>query len=193
MAAVDPKTKLANAALKLLAKTRWADISLLVLARTAKIAPSTLQSIARSKPALLGLILSRIETDVTKRYMPDPESVDARERVFDVAMVWFDVWVPHRSALRALYEGLRREPLSLLAARDDVFDAAGFLLTLAEADTGRAGALKAAGLAGILGHAIAAFLDDGEDLAKTMASLDRDLARADRFLNRSNAGGKAAS
>lgn len=184
MAAVDPKTKLANAALRLLAKTRWSDLSLLAVARAAKITPTMLQTIARSKPALIGLILSRIETDVAKRYVPDPQSVDARERVFDVVMVWFDVWVAHRAALRALYEGLRREPLSLLAARDDVFSAAGFLLALAEADTGRAGALKAAGLAGIIGHAIPAFLDDGKDLAATMASLDRDLARADRFLNR---------
>lgn len=184
MVAIDPKIKLANAALKLLAKTRWADVSLFAVARAAKIAPSTLQSVARSKPALLGLILSRIEIDVTKRYVPDPESVEARARVFDVAMVWFDAWASHRAALRSLYDGLRREPFSLFAAREDFFDAAGFLLALAEADTGRAGALKAAGLAGIIGHVIAAFLDDGEDLAKTMASLDRDLARADQFLNR---------
>jgi hypothetical protein len=67
----------------------------------------------------------------------------------------------------------------LLAARDAILSAAGWLLVLAEADTGPSSALKSTGVALALGRAIPVWLDDGKDLAKTMARLDGDLRRAE--------------
>lgn len=177
-----PETRLAGAALKLLAKTAWPELTLAAVARAACVPPRELQAIASSKPALLGLILHRIGAEVAVRYRPEPGS--AHDRLFEVAMCWFDVLVPERKAVRALYDGLKRDPLTLVAARAGIVDAASWLLTLAEADTGPALPLRALALAAALGRAVPVWLDDDKDLTRTMACLDMDLTRADTILDR---------
>ncbi len=178
-----PSTKLADAALKLLAKTAWSDLTLGAVAKAAKIPLAGLREIANGKPALIGLILTRIGDETASRYRPDTES-SARDRVFDVAMTWFETSNARKPAMRALYDGLKRDPLSLLAARGEIVSAASWLLTLAETDTGPVIALRALGLAAAMGHAFPLWLDDGPDMAKTMAVLDTDLRRADSLLRR---------
>jgi hypothetical protein len=179
MPKASPETALADAALKLLAKTRWDELALVRVAKAAKVPLASLQTIAPSKPALIGLILARLGRDTAARYKPDSGSASARDRIFDVAMTWFDVLAPRKAAIRALYEGLRHDPLTLLAARGEFVAAAEWLLVLAEADKGPANAVRAAGLAIALARAVPVWLDDGKDLAKTMARLDGDLARGE--------------
>jgi AcrR family transcriptional regulator len=179
MAKSSPETQLADAALKCLAKTRWKDLALADVAKAAKIPLTNLQSLAPSKSALLGLIFVRFGRDVAARYKRDSGSESARDRIFDVAMTWFDVLASRKQAVGSLYDGLKRDPLTLLAARDAILSAAGWLLVLAEADTGPASAIKATGLALALGRAIPVWLIDGKDLTKTMARLDGDLRRGE--------------
>ena len=100
MAKSSPETQLADAALKLLAKTRWSDLALADVAKTAKIPLTNLQTLAPSKSALFGLILARFGRDVAVRYKRDSGSEGARDRIFDVAMTWFDVLAPRRPAIR---------------------------------------------------------------------------------------------
>ncbi|MGH6872203.1 MAG: hypothetical protein ACREHE_11915 [Rhizomicrobium sp.] len=178
--AANPSAKLADAALRLLAKTAWRDLTLAMAAKAAKLPLTQLRPIANGKPALIGLILTRLGDDTAKRYRADAES-SARDRVFDVAMTWFEASNNRKPALRSLYEGLRRDPLSLLAARADIVTAASWLLALAEADTGPAIPLRALALAGAMARAFPAWLEDGKDMAKTMARLDGDLSRAERI------------
>jgi AcrR family transcriptional regulator len=179
MAKSSPATKLADAALKLLVKTRWKDLALADVAKVARIPLTALQTFAPSKPALLGLILARFGHEVASRYKRDSASESARDRIFDVAMAWFDVLAPRKPAMRALYDGFTRDPLAIIALRAEIASAAGWLLVLAEADTGPASGIKSGGLALALMHAIPVWLDDGKDLAKTMACVDGDLRRAE--------------
>ncbi len=181
MAKPDPGTKLADAALKLLAKTSWSELTLAAAAKTAKIPLADLRDVASGKPALIGLILTKLGSETASRYRPDAQS-SARDRVFDVAMTWFEISNARKPAMRALYDGLKRDPLSLLAARGEIVAAASWLLTLAEADTGPAIPVRALALAGAIARAFPVWLDDGKDLAKTMAQLDADLRRADWLL-----------
>jgi AcrR family transcriptional regulator len=181
MPVADPGTKLADAALKLLAKHRWSELTLAQVARAAKVPLASLQTIAPDKPALLGLILRRIGANVAKTYHPDRRSADACDRLLDVALTWFEVLQPRAAAVRSLYEDLCRDPLSLLAARGEILAAASWLLTLAEADAGVSLPARALAFAGILARAIPVWLDDNEEMTATMAQLDADLRRA-RFL-----------
>jgi hypothetical protein len=179
-----PKARLAAAALKLLARQSWSELTLAATAKAAKIPFAELAPIARAKPALIGIVLDLVGGETAARYKPDSDAESARDRLFDVAMLWFDLWGPRKAALRALYDGLKRDPLALIAARGDILAAASWLLALAEADTGSASAFKAAGLAGALARAIPVWLDDGKDLAKTMARLDGDLRRGESVFGR---------
>jgi AcrR family transcriptional regulator len=178
MPTTDPAAKLADAALKLLAKHRWSELTLAQVARAAKVPLAPLQATTPDKAALLGCILRHIGADVAKRYHPDRRSADARDRLLDVALTWFEVLGPRAKAVRSLYEDLRRDPLSLIASRAGIVASASWLLTLAEADTGASLTARALAFAGILARAIPVWLDDDEDMTATMAQLDADLRRS---------------
>ncbi|MGB8364113.1 MAG: hypothetical protein ACLQUZ_13530 [Rhizomicrobium sp.] len=174
-----PQTRLADAALRLLAKRPWRELSLAEIAKSARVPLAQLQTVAPAKGALLGLVLRRIGQDTAARYKPDRGARSARDRLFDVAMTWFEVLAGKKAAMRALYEGLRHDPLALLAQRDAFLEGAEWLMTLAQADNGPALSLRAAGFAAILARAVPVWLDDDADLTKTMARLDGDLRRGE--------------
>jgi AcrR family transcriptional regulator len=169
--------KLAGAALKLLAKKSWRQLTLSDVAKAAKVPLTQLQPLDGGKQALIGLILDKFGADTGKHYSPG--GVTERDRVFDAAMAWFDVLAPHKRAIGSLYDGLKFDSLTLLALRRDFIRAANWLLTLAAADTGSFASARALGFAIILGRAIPAWLNDDKDLTKTMAQIDGDLNRAE--------------
>jgi ubiquinone biosynthesis protein COQ9 len=179
-----PQTRLADAALRLLAKKPWRELSLAAVAKAAKIPVAELQTLAPAKPALPALILQRLGAETAARYKHDRGAQTLRDRMFDVAMTWFDVLAPHKPAMRALYEGLRNDPLLLLGERGAFLSAAEWLMTLAEADNGGATTLRAAGFAAALMRAVPVWLTDDSDLTKTMARLDGDLRRGESLLGR---------
>ncbi|HEY1961699.1 MAG TPA: hypothetical protein VGG69_04715 [Rhizomicrobium sp.] len=180
----DPKILLADAALKLLAKSNWSDLTLMQVSRAARVEAGILQGVSPNKPALLGLILDWIGGEVAKRYQRDTESEDARDRLLDVTLTWFEALNAHKAAVRALYDGLRRDPFTLVAARTEIIGAAEWLLTLAEADTGPALPVRALALGGVIARAIPVWLEDDAAMTKTMARLDGDLRRATDLFGR---------
>ncbi|HWA31080.1 MAG TPA: hypothetical protein VG867_08275 [Rhizomicrobium sp.] len=174
--------KLADAALKLLAKKSWRDLALADVAKAAKVPLATLQDLRGGKSALVGLVLTKIGAETAKRYKP--ESDIARDRLFDVALCWFEVNAKRKAAVRALYEGLKYDPITLIEQRGAFISAAQWLMTLAEADKGPAVQLRALAFGAIMTRAIPVWLKDDAELTGTMARLDRDLSRADSFAKR---------
>jgi AcrR family transcriptional regulator len=177
--AANTEDKLADAALKLLAKTGWRDLTLAQVAKAAKIPLAQLQGLRGGKSALVGLILTKIGAETAKRYKP--ESGTARERLFDVALAWFEANAKRKPAIRALYEGLKYDPVSLLEQRRAFLSAGQWLMTLAEADRGPMLQARALALAAIVARAIPVWLEDDAELTRTMARLDSDLSRANGF------------
>jgi AcrR family transcriptional regulator len=175
----DPKTQLATAALKLLAKKQWADLTLAEVARGARLPLSALQPIAPSKPALLAVIVAHCAAETGKRYKPQSKHGDARDRLLDVCLTFFEVLGARKPAIRALHDGLRRDPLALVAAREEITAAANWLLALAEADTGSSAQVRALVLAGIIARAIPIWLEDDQEMTRTMAQLDTDFRRGE--------------
>ena len=180
----DPEVLLADAALKVLAKKAWRDVTLAEVAKAAKVPLRHVANVAPAKPALVGLILRRIGDKLTASYKADSGTQSGRDRLFDVSMAWFDVLGSHKPAVRSLYKGMRNDPLTLLSVRDAIVSAAEWLMTLAQADTGPALQLRALAFAAVLGRAIPVWLDDDRDLTKTMAQLDGDLRRGESWLGR---------
>lgn len=178
----DPEILIAEAALKLLAKTPWPDLTLAAVAKSARLPLAAMQPLASSKSALFGLILRRLGQEAAARYVQEPGS--AHDRLFEVAMCWFDVAAPHKKAVRSIYEGLRRDPVALIAAHDGILEAANWLMALAGADTGPALPLRALGFGAVLGRTVPVWLNDGPDMTKTMACLDSGLRRGEEVLER---------
>src|ERR1700722_1139745 len=110
-----PEQRLADAVFRALAKKSWSDISLAEISRAAKVPMADMAALAPAKSVLIGLMLKRIGEKVSGSYEPGQDG--GRDRLFDVGMAWFDALAPHKSAIRSLYDGLRRDPLALLAVR----------------------------------------------------------------------------
>lgn len=183
--AANTDDKLADAALKLLAKKSWRDLTLADVAKAAKVPLAQLQDLRGGKSALVRLILKKIGAETAKTYKA--ESDTARERLFDVALAWFEVNAKRKPAIGALYEGLKYDPITLITERGEFAAAANWLMTLAQADTGPVVQARALALAAIVVRTIPVWLEDDAELAGTMAQLDGDLSRADNFLKKRNA------
>jgi len=176
------ETLLAQAALKLLEKQAWGTITLASIARAAKTPLQETIALAPSKTAVLGFILLIFARETAKHHAAEQPSGASRERLFEVTMTWFDVQQPHAGALKKLYRALAYDPVSLLALRTEMLRVSGELLVLAEADFGFSARIQSAVFTGILIRAVAVWAGDDAQMGKTMARLDGDLRRAERFL-----------
>ena len=181
MPRADVESRIANATFRLLAKEPWSRVTLASVARAAKVSWDEMLRTAPTRAALVGLVLHRAGADTAKRHKPD-RMQNPRERVFDVIMCWFEGQNSRKDVIRSLYDGLRREPFTLLALRGEFLAAAEWLLALAEADAGTASTVCAVYIGGVVARVLPVWFSDDEDLGKTMAELDRDLRRVERFL-----------
>jgi hypothetical protein len=181
---LDPAIReaLARAALSVAAAKPWRDAVLLDLALVAG------RPVADFYPATLGDAVDCVE-EAFDRSMGegaiDPGQ-SVRDRLFDIIMRRFEAMEPHRAAITAMEAGHERDPVAMGAAHQRHVRAARWALTLAglEAD-GMSGNARAQGLGVIVGQARAAWRgDEAGDFAKTMASLDKNLRRAEEMFGR---------
>lgn len=177
MSLKDIDGRLAESALRLLAKSSWQDLTLAAVARSAKVPLSSVRAHAPSKPALVGLILQRTADQASARYKKDRSAGTARDRIFDVVLTWIEVLAPRKAAIKSLYDGLWRDPLVLAGTRSELLAHAEWLLAVAEADTGRFVSVKVAALTVVLVRALSVWFDDDKQLTRTMAQIDGDLRR----------------
>lgn len=109
-----------------------------------------------------------------------------RDRLFDLIMRRFEAMEPHRAAVLAMEQGVDRDPALMASAHQRNVRTARWVLALAglEAD-GMTGQARAQGLGVIVGQARAAWRGDtAGDFARTMASLDKNLRRAEEMFGR---------
>ena len=175
----DKQARIVDAALKLAAERGWAATTLDDIAAEAKLDIDEVYRLTPTKSAVLNAFVRRTDLAVLAGQPEEAAEASTHDRLFDVLMRRFEVLLPDRAALGALCRDLPRDPVSLIAA-------------IPQAHYSFARMLEAAGVStrGLLGlariHAIAGvwlatqrtwFADDGADLAKTMAVLDRNLRR----------------
>ena len=178
----DKQARIVDAALKLSAERGWATITLEDIAEAAKLEIDEVYRLTPTKSAVLNAFVRRTDLAVLERQsMAADEEAEAstHDRLFDVLMRRFEVLQPDRTALGILCRDLPRDPVSLAAVIPQAHCSFGRMLEAAGVST-----KGLRGLARI--HAIAAvwlatqrtwFSDDGPDMARTMAVLDRNLRR----------------
>jgi hypothetical protein len=175
---------LARAALALAAHTPWPEITLARLAAEASRPPADFYG------ASLGEAVDCVEEAFDRAIADNLDALDpkqsVRDRLFDLIMRRFEAMEPHRAAVIAMEHGVDRDPVLLGAAHQRHVRCARWVLALAglQAD-GMTGQARAQGLGVIIGQARAAWRgDDAGDFAKTMASLDKNLRRAEEMFGR---------
>jgi AcrR family transcriptional regulator len=103
-----------------------------------------------------------------------------RERLFDLLMRRLELLSPHRPAVRSLMRSACGNPGLALALDCIAVRSQQWMLTAADIDAfGTRGMIRAQGLALIYARTLRVWLDDDDPgLARTLAELDRNLARA---------------
>ena len=175
---------LARAALAVAAHKPWRTVTL------ADLANEVSRPVSDFYAASLGEAADCAEEAFDRAIAEGVEELDpdqsVRDRLFELIMRRFEAMEPHRAAVLAMEQGQDRDPILLTAAHQRHVRCARWVLALAglEAD-GMTGQARAQGLGVIIGQARAAWRgDDAGDFAKTMASLDRNLRRAEEMFGR---------
>jgi hypothetical protein len=180
--AADPLDRAADALLRLAGERPWRDITLRDVAEAAQVPFARLYARAPGKTALLGRLSARLDRSALEAAAADAQPA-ARDRLFEAFMARLEAMEPHRDALLAIARaaGPALAPRLPLTVRG--------LLEAAGVDTsGGRGALRIAAFTAVWARTLQVWRDDEGALNRTMAEIDRLIARADRRLSRLGAG-----
>ena len=186
MSTTDPALRrdLARAALALAAGGAWKEVTL------ARLAGAAGRPLAELYGATLWDAVDCAEEAFDRAIAEGVDKLDpkqsVRDRLFELIMRRFEAMEPHRAAVLAMEQGIDRDPTLLASQHQRHVRCARWVLALAglEAD-GMTGQARAQGLGVIIGQARAAWRgDDAGDFARTMASLDKNLRRAEEMFGR---------
>ena len=167
--------------MRLAAEHDFRDIGLADIAAEAEVPLATLRRNFDGKLAILAAFSRRIDEQVLDKGPAEGEG--ARDRLFEMLMRRFEALVPHREALRRLVRSARRDlrlarGLHKVAKRSQMW-------MLVGADIHKGGIVGRLAIEGAVltySDVLSVFLDDDDDLARTMARLDRSLRRGERAM-----------
>ncbi|AWJ91391.1 TetR family transcriptional regulator (plasmid) [Azospirillum baldaniorum] len=179
----DLDQRVAAAAMRLAAGRGWRNTGLLAIARAAGVPPGDFYRRFPSRSDVLAAVSRVADTAVLADDAPVGPDESARDRLFDVVMRRYDALLPYRDGLRSVVRDLRREPLTALAFSRHFGRSMAWMLRAAGVEAERTGgALLVAGLGAVQARVMRVFLeDDSADLSRTMAALDSELRRAERW------------
>lgn len=179
--AVSPKERIVDALMELAAERDYGAIGLGDIAERAGVTLANVRDFYDGKGAILADFIRRIDQGALEKGAP--EGSEARDRLFDMLMRRFDALVPYRAAVKRIASSACRDPmlarkLHRLGRRSQAWmmEAAGIH------KSGIAQGIAVEGLVLVHADAMRAFLDDGPDLSRTMAALDRGLTRGERAM-----------
>ncbi len=177
------RARIIDALLTLLASTPFERIRLDDVAKTAGVSLADLRGAFPSVVAILAAHMKDVDRKVLAADTSDMGEEPARERLFDVLMRRLDAHAPHRAAIRSLLRSARYDPPLALVMNGLAARSMSWMMTAAGiSSAGPKGALRAQALTLLYARVLSVWANDEDPgLARTMAALDRELARAERW------------
>ena len=168
-----------DAFMGLLAEKPIERIGLSEIAARAGMTLSDLRNMFGSTIAILAAHMKAVDQAVLAGETADLADEPPRERLFDVLMRRLEVLAPHRAAIRSLAQSAMCNPGLALALNALAVRSQQWMLTAADISaSGPKGMMRAQGTAMLFATVLRIWVnDDDEGLARTMAALDRALAR----------------
>jgi AcrR family transcriptional regulator len=177
------RERIISALMALLAEKPIEQIGLAEIASRAGVSLAELRGHFSSTVAILAAQIKEVDRAVLAGGDADMAEEPPRERLFDVLMRRIEVLAPHKAAVRSLSHSALRNPGLALALNSLAVRSQQWMLTAADISaSGPRGMLRAQGLALMFASVLRTWLgDDDPGLARTMAALDRALARGQRW------------
>jgi AcrR family transcriptional regulator len=178
-----PRERIIAALMTLLAEKSIERIGMAEIARTADVSLADLRDQFGSTLAILAAQMKATDRAVLAAGDADMAGEPPRERLFDVLMRRLEVLEPHKAAVRSLVRSASRNPPLALALNGLAVRSQQWMLTAADIDAaGPRGMVRAQGLAVLFASVLRTWVDDDDPgHARTMAALDRALARGQRW------------
>jgi AcrR family transcriptional regulator len=176
------RDKAVDALMALIAEQSFEKIGLAEVATRAGLKLAQLRTEFGSTFAIYVAHVKKIDREVLVGIDTDMTEEPARDRLFDVLMRRVEVLAPYKKAVRAMLRSARYNPslafvLNALAVRSQrwMLEAAGI------STSGMGGALRAQAAALMFASVLNVWVDDEEDLSRTMVALDRAIVSAGRW------------
>jgi AcrR family transcriptional regulator len=177
-----PRQRIIDALMALLAEQPIERIGLNELAERGGVTLADLRGEFGSTLAVLAAHSKELDRKVLAEVDPDMEEESPRQRLFDVLMRRLELLGPHREAVRSLLRSARRDPPLALALNTMAVRSQQWMLTAAGIGAaGPKGMVRSQGLALLFANVLRSWVDDDDDNTHTLAALDRELARGQRF------------
>ena len=173
-----------DAALGLAALQGWRDTTLADVAEAARLPLGEVLAVYPSKAAIVSAFARTIDAKVLAADDPDLAGQPPRDRLFDVMMRRFDALGPHKQATRAIVGATLCDPAAAVCGAFVLRRSMALMLEAAHiGSTGVRGMLRVKVLAAIhLAVLRVWFGDDSDDMARTMAALDKRLRQAENLV-----------
>ncbi len=177
------RDRIIDAFMALLSDKRIEDIGMAEIASRAGVSLGALRDLFSSTFAIYAAHVKRIDRAVLDGGDGDMAEEPPRERLFDVLMRRIEALTPHKTAVRSIMRSACRNPALALAINELAVRSQQWMLTAADIDAaGPKGMVRAQGLALLFARVLRTFVDDDDEgHARTMAALDRELARGARW------------
>ncbi len=180
----DPRTIAIQALMALVADHGWKEVELPQVAEKAGMPLSALRDLFPSKGAMLAGFGRLLDREVLDSANPDLVGEPVHERVFDLMMRRLDAMAPYKAALIEIRRAVRRDPLAAAALNRSALNSWRYLLGSCGVPVeDELGMLKIQGAVVVFARTVDTWLDDSDPgMAKTMATLERELKRGERVL-----------
>jgi AcrR family transcriptional regulator len=179
-----PEDKLIQTAFTLIEREGWSGLTMLALAKAAKMKVADVYRLAPDKNALLQLLLGALDRDIVERLTEQDAQAPLRDRVFDAVLNAFEAMGPRKPVMRVLFHDLRRDPSAWAAAWRGLAQTSAWVAESAGVDArGFLGAMRLRALSLLLVDTTGVWLEDGEDLGRTMAHVDGRLRRLEKAVS----------
>jgi len=177
------RDRIIAAFMALLAEKPIEQIGFAEIATRAGVSLSELRNTFGSTISILAAHMKEIDRVVLAGGDADMAEEPPRERLFDVLMRRIEALAPHKAAVRSLARSASRNPGLALALNGLAVRSQQWMLTAADIHaSGPKGMMRAQGLALLFASVLRTWVnDDDPGLARTMAALDRALARGQRW------------
>jgi AcrR family transcriptional regulator len=177
------RERIIDAFMALLAEKPIERIGFAEIAKAAAVSLSDLRGTFASTLAILAAHMKETDRAVLAGGDADMAEEPPRERLFDVLMRRLEVLAPHKAGVRSLMRSATRNPGLAFALNGLAMRSQQWMLTAADIGaSGPRGMVRAQGLALLFASVLRTWVSDADPgLARTMAALDRALARGQRW------------
>jgi AcrR family transcriptional regulator len=177
------RDKIIAAMMELIAEESFEQTGLSDVAKRAGISLAELRREFSSTFAIVAAQIKDTDQKVLAGIDADMAEESPREKLFDILMRRLEILGPHRRAIRSLMHSARRSPPLAFALNGLAVRSQQWMLNAADIRvTGPKGMVRAQGLAVLYACVMQTWIhDEDPGLARTMAVLDRELSRGQRW------------